>query len=178
MAEGNGEPKMVPEKDLLAVKASAERKLEKVKAELQARVDAAEQELDSEKKSRLTADSSVSKIEKELTKAKASLEELDKVTAERDQATKSRDELNKSVIDLTRKRILEGFKLKEDVTKKVEGMETLEELQSYAGVLTDVGKKRDPTQKQKFDAGAGGTAVTEGMTGMELLKKGLAEKSK
>jgi len=175
VAENNGD-KMVPEKDLIAAKKAAESRLERAKTELQETIDSLEENLDSEKKSRLTAESSTSKVEKELAKAKKASEELDKVTLERDQATKSRDELSKSVVDLTRQRILDGFKLKEDVVKKVEGMETLEELKAYAGVLADVGEKREPGQK--FDAGGGGGVDTEGKSGMTMIKEGLAEKSK
>ena len=172
MAEGNGEPKMVPEKDLLAVKASAERKLEKVKADLQAKVDAAEQELYSEKKSRLTADSSVSKIEKELADAKKASEDVDKLKADLALAEKSGKESSDAVLDLTRRSILSGYEIEEE---KLEG-KSLEQLKQYEEVLADAGKKREPGQK--FDGGSGGGVSTEGKSGMTLIKEGLAEKDK
>lgn len=179
---GNGDngndKKMVPESQLIAAKKAAESRLERAKTELQGEIDALEKDIDSEKKSRLTAESSISKVEKELTAAKKASEELDKVTLERDQATKSRDELNKSVIDLTRQRILAGFKVSEDVQKKLEGMKTLEELKTYAGVLEDVGDKREPGQKFDGGGGSGGPVDTKGKTGMTLIKQGLAERDK
>lgn len=169
---GNGDPgndKMVPEKDLIAAKKSAESKIKKLEDQLES----LKSEKDSEYQTRLSTEGSLKKLESELAKAKTSLEELTKVKADLDQATKSRDELSNSVIDLTRKSILEAYDISEDVQKKLEGMKTLEELQSYAGVLADVGKKREPGQRFAGAAGGKGVDIT-GKTGRQLIKEGLA----
>lgn len=165
----NGGEKMVPEKDLIAAKKSAEKQIEKLKEQLET----LKSEKDSEYQTRLSVEGSVKKIESELAKAKTSLEELDKVKADLGLATKSRDELSKTVIDLTRKGILEAYDLSDDVKAKLEGMKTLEELQTYEGVLADVGKKREPGQRFAASPGAGGVVIT-GKTGRQLIKEGLA----
>lgn len=166
MAEGEGNDKTVPEKDLIAVKKAAEREREK----LDSQIKELSQELDSEKKSRLTADSSLKKIEKELTQTKASLGDIDKLKADLELAQKSGKESSSAVLDLTKKLILISYEIEES---KLEG-KTLEQLQQYQEVLSDVGKKREPGQK--FDAGGAGGIVTEGKTGRQMIKEGLALK--
>lgn len=170
MAEDSGE-KTVPEKDLIAAKKSAESKIEK----LEKQIEDLKSGKDSEYQARLTAEGSLKKLEGELAKAKTSLGELDKAKADLALATKSRDELSKSVIDLTRKNILDAYELSEDVQKKLGGIGSLEELQSYAKILEDVGKKREPGQKFAGAAGAGGVSLA-GKTGRQLIKEGLAQK--
>lgn len=166
MTKGNDEPKTVPESQLLALKATSQKQIDKLKAE-KAEL---EKGKDTEYQARLGVESSLKKVQKELTEAQASIGELDKVKGERDTAVKSRDELSKSVVDLTRKNIESVYVLEEGV---LEG-KSLEELNTYQQVLKDTkAPVRDPTKPPGVDAGGGEAVVTAGKSGMELIKEGL-----
>jgi len=167
VGEGNGEPKTVPESQLLALKATTQKQIDKLKAQ----VAELEKGKDTEYQARLGVESSLKKVQKELTEAQASVGELDKVKAERDTATKSRDELSQTVIDLTRQNIEATYVLEEGV---LEG-KSLDELNTYKQVLEDTKAQKRDLAKAGVDAGGGGEAVvTGGRTGRQLIKEGLA----
>jgi len=161
--------KMVPEKDLIALKKGLEKEIGDLKAQI---ADLTKSKED-EHKARLLGEGAKSALEAELATAKTSLGDLDKVRADLVKATTSRDDVSKAIVGLTRQNIQLQYNLDATGVKALEG-KTLEQLNSLSEALELTGGKRPG---QRFDLGTGGKADITGLSGREMIKKGLEEKA-
>lgn len=161
--------KMVPEKDLIALKKGLEKEIGDLKAQI---ADLTKSKED-EHKARLLGEGAKSALEAELATAKTSLGDLDKVRADLVKATTSRDDVSKAVVGLTRQNIQLQYNLDATGVKALEG-KTLEQLNSLSEALKLTGGKGPG---QRFDLGTGGKADITGLSGREMIKKGLEEKA-
>jgi len=165
---GDGE-KMVPERDLLAVKRSLNAKIQTLETER----DAAKQALDDKHQELLRVTASLTDVESKLNKAQGQMAEVDGLKTQLTEATTGRDEAVNTLTVL--RRMSAAQVLKVDV-KTLEG-KTDDQLSAMLEGAELVGKGKDgaggtPSSKDLAGGGTGGKSF-EGLTPREKIRTGL-----
>lgn len=157
------ETKLVPEADLLAIKAKAG----KDASELQTQIATLQSKADSHYTNYLSEQAAKDKLAVELAELKKETEQLRPVKGLKEQAEAKVKELEKLLLDVSRKRLIQVYKIPDD---KLQG-KTLAELSAIEEALRLVGREAG-----RFDlAGTGVGAGTEKMSAREKLVAGFTQ---
>jgi len=165
MANGDDQPKLVPETDLLAVKAKAEKDV----GELQSQLDTAKSQSDTHYTNLLSTQAERDKVTAELEELKKEVEQLRPLSADKEGLTKQIKEMEKTLLDVSVKRIAQVYKVPED---KLQG-KTLTELNAIEEAFKLTGREAGRFDIAGTPAGAG-----EGLSAREKVKQGLEQLSK
>lgn len=166
-SQSGDKPKMVPETDIIAVKAAAKKEQEKLKTQIQTEKDAAEvirQEL-------LKEQAAKEQMEKKLNESSSSLEGLEKVKTELDAANTRSKGLEDRVLE-ARKQVLITYNVPAD---KLEG-KTVEQLDLLEDALKTVGAPaKQPASSYAVTTPPGGSAP---VSDLDQAKDAVAEAKK
>jgi len=157
----NGEPKLVPESDLMALKA----KLEKETGELQSQLEQAKNLADTHYANLLKEQAQAEAIRAELSEAKKELEELRGLKSLKEQAEAKVAELENKLLDVERQRLIQVYKLPEE---KLQG-KTLAELKAIEEAIQLVGMRTS----SRYATGVGGEAAP--LSAFDKIKQGLEQ---
>lgn len=152
--QGTTEPKLVPEKDLLALKSKAEgleQKLKEAEASHSAVIEGHKKQLDEVTTKLYATEASVKKLEEQLTEGAKSTKDLAEVKTKLEAAEKRLGDLSSKALDYRKKLILATFKIPAEVIKD----KSLEQLDLYEEALKAV----------SATSGAGNYAITVGAGG-------------
>ena len=159
MAEQESQPKLVPESDLLAVKARLKQETEHLKTQL----DEASQKADTHYSSLLAEKAAKEKVAAELEELKKEVEQLRPLTAEKEKAVERIKELENLLLDVKMKGLMHVYKIP---AEKLSG-KTLAELNAIEEALKLVGREAG-----RFDVTGAGAGAEAKLSAMEKLKAG------
>ena len=153
------ETKMVPEADLLAVKARLKQETEQLKTQL----DEMSQKADTHYSSLLAEKAAKEKVTAELEELKKEAEQLRPLSAAKEQAAKRIKELEDMLLDVKIKSLIQVHKIP---AEKLSG-KTLAELNAIDEALKLVGREAG-----RFDVTGAGIGAGAKLSAMEKLKAG------
>lgn len=151
--------KLVPESDLMAVKARFEKELK----EMQSKLAEVSQKADMHYQSLLQEQTAKEKLLGELNELKSQLEYLKGVDEEKNKLSAKLEELNKQLLSVSAKRLAQVYKIPEE---KLAG-KTLSELNAIEEALKLVGR-----DSARFDTGTIDTTSRK-LSAYELIRQGL-----
>lgn len=165
MGNGEQQPKLVPESDLLAVKAAAKKEADVLLAQL----NEAKLKADEYYNSLLSEQAAKQALAAELEELKKEVEQLRPLSEAKKQAEKRISELETLLLDATKQRIIQVYKVPED---KLQG-KTLAELNAIEEALKLVGREAG-----RFDTTGAGIGVGAELSPREKIKQGLEQISR
>ena len=165
MAEQDTQPKLVPEADLLAVKA----RLKQETGQLRSQLDEMSQKADTHYSSLLAEKAAKEKVAAELEELKQEVEKLRPLTAEKEQAVGRIKELEKLLLDVRMKGLVQVYKIP---AEKLAG-KTLAELNAIEEALRLVGREAG-----RFDITGAGAGAEGKLSAIEKLREGFAQTRK
>jgi len=160
--EAKAETKLVPESDLMAVKA----RLEKERAELESKLTEVEQKAEAHYSSLLSERAAREKLAAELEELRKEVEQLRGIEPLKEQAEARAKELEQQLLAVTVKRLSQVYKIPEE---KLAG-KTLAELNTIEEALKLVG--REPGRYDITGAGIGAEAR---MSAMDKIRAGFEQ---
>lgn len=159
--------KMIPERDLIAVKEGAKKELKDVRTAHKAELDSASTNLSETQQKLLQAEASVEKLEETAKQSSGSAEELEKVKTELVTAQKRSEELGTKALEYRRSIIVATYSIPADTIKD----KTAEELDQFESALKAVSAAKGVGNYAV--GGGGGASAPE--SPMERAKRALAE---
>jgi len=164
MTEGNKDinQKLVPESDLLAVKAGLSKEIEELKSQLNDE----KQKADTHYSNLLAERAAKDKLAAELEELRKEVEQLRPLSSAKEQAEKRISELETQLLDVQRKRINQVYRVPEDKLQN----KTLAELNAIEEALKLVGR-----EASRFDVTGAGVGAEGKLSPQDKLRLGFEQ---